>query len=742
MERIAREVVSTKKRLDALARSRQLPATSVTLDDGEEQDLTNVLIRGADAWAGVGAIDEHLTDIGDIADDSAVGSTFLPDQVAAAAGSADAGYDTGIVAWERAQEAKAEIESTRVELEGRLTDLDLDLVAAEGRLAEAQARADAAFGAAESRGLPVVQDTAPAGVEIRRNVVLAPRGTAARAGNWASMTARSTELTGGPEYCPQWGKGVVSAATSSSLTYWTAGTGLGGTPVVGGQTYELGMSVYSSRATDNRIAIYQYRADGSLISADSTIFPLLPISAGEWIRREATWTAPADCAHVLLEVHLVAPSGGWAAGDIIGYTASAVSSGTGGYFDGGYAPGRTYSTAWTGPANASVSVLSEWEVPPSQILWIDTSGGANTPMRWDGTSWVEITDKTAKDAAADAAVAHETASSAQGAADTAKAAADAAAVAALEAADLAAGGGAVLVQDTAPTVTEVRRNYIKGSSPLSGNMIANFASTSRSVVTDPLGIYGQVIQVVTTGTAGGITQNVATGSNMGAAEMPAGAGTFTALFRAPAGALMRVGVQEYSPTITPRGENFLPWAAATGNWQEVTLPYTVTAADSRTRIAVQAQNPVTFWVGGVSGETGATPGGIILPGYPSPDPLLTPAWTGPANASPSVLLRGPVRLDRILWIDTTSGANTPKRWNGSIWTEVTDKAAKDAATAAASAASAAAGDAPGIDGSPGQAGQPAAGDRAEQRRRPGIDVVDLAPRRVADQHGLHLWGGS
>ena len=36
-----------------------------------------------------------------------------------------------------------------------------------------------------------------------------------------------------------------------------------------------------------------------------------------------------------------------------------------------------------------------------------------------------------------------------------------------------------------------------------------------------------------------------------------------------------------------------------------------------------------------------------------------------------------------LWIDTTSGANTPKRWSGSTWTVVTDKAATDAASAAA-----------------------------------------------------------
>ena len=48
----------------------------------------------------------------------------------------------------------------------------------------------------------------------------------------------------------------------------------------------------------------------------------------------------------------------------------------------------------------------------------------------------------------------------------------------------------------------------------------------------------------------------------------------------------------------------------------------------------------------------------------------------------------PAAVDRLaqnLWIDTTGNANTPKRWSGSAWVAVTDKAATDAAAAAASA---------------------------------------------------------
>ncbi|MGR3969301.1 phage tail tip fiber protein [Shewanella sp. 1180_01] len=47
------------------------------------------------------------------------------------------------------------------------------------------------------------------------------------------------------------------------------------------------------------------------------------------------------------------------------------------------------------------------------------------------------------------------------------------------------------------------------------------------------------------------------------------------------------------------------------------------------------------------------------------------------------------RLEQNLWIDTTGNANTPKRWSGSAWVAVTDKAATDAASAAAAAQAAA-----------------------------------------------------
>lgn len=43
--------------------------------------------------------------------------------------------------------------------------------------------------------------------------------------------------------------------------------------------------------------------------------------------------------------------------------------------------------------------------PTTQDLWIDTTGGANTPKRWNGTTWVVVTDKVATDAATQASLA-------------------------------------------------------------------------------------------------------------------------------------------------------------------------------------------------------------------------------------------------------------------------------------------------------------------------------------------------
>lgn len=70
------------------------------------------------------------------------------------------------------------------------------------------------------------------------------------------------------------------------------------------------------------------------------------------------------------------------------------------------------------------------------------------------------------------------------------------------------------------------------------------------------------------------------------------------------------------------------------------------------------------------------------------------AAAGVANGKADVLIQSTapdtsMRKASTLWIDTTNGANTPKRWSGSAWVAVTDKAATDAANAAVKANTAA-----------------------------------------------------
>ena len=79
-----------------------------------------------------------------------------------------------------------------------------------------------------------------------------------------------------------------------------------------------------------------------------------------------------------------------------------------------------------GIANGKGKVLVQSTAPGAadrnaQTLWIDTTGGANTPKRWvSGTTWSAVTDKAATDAASAAATAKSAADAAKSAADAAQ----------------------------------------------------------------------------------------------------------------------------------------------------------------------------------------------------------------------------------------------------------------------------------------------------------------------------------
>ena len=89
---------------------------------------------------------------------------------------------------------------------------------------------------------------------------------------------------------------------------------------------------------------------------------------------------------------------------------------------------NTAAAAAAGVANGKADVLIQSTAPDTSMrkpttLWIDTTGGANTPKRWDGSAWVAVTDKAATDAANAAVKANDAAKTAQSTADKAQTAA-------------------------------------------------------------------------------------------------------------------------------------------------------------------------------------------------------------------------------------------------------------------------------------------------------------------------------
>lgn len=89
---------------------------------------------------------------------------------------------------------------------------------------------------------------------------------------------------------------------------------------------------------------------------------------------------------------------------------------------------NTAAAAAAGVANGKADVLIQSTAPDASMrkattLWIDTTNGANTPKRWNGSGWMAVTDKAATDAANAAVKANDAAKTAQSTADKAATAA-------------------------------------------------------------------------------------------------------------------------------------------------------------------------------------------------------------------------------------------------------------------------------------------------------------------------------
>ena len=287
----------------------------------------------------------------------------------------------------------------------------------------------------------------------------------------------------------------------------------------------------------------------------------------------------------------------------------------------------------------------------AQNLWIDTTGNANTPKRWSGTAWVAVTDKVATDAAA--------------------AAANALAVAQTKA-------DASVVQSLTTRVTEAEGSLSSQGQAITG--LNNSLNTTNQNVTAAQ----QAAQAAAT--AAGAKGEVIYGSTAPAADKRLA---------------QNLWIDTTSNANTPKRWNGSAWVAVT---DKVATDAAAAAASALSQVATKAESSVVQTLTGrvTDAEGKLTTQGQSITGLQNSltttNQNVTAAQQAAQAASDAAGAKGKVlyqstaptvadRLTQNLWIDTTSNANTPKRWNGSAWVAVTDKVATDAAAAAANALS-------------------------------------------------------
>jgi hypothetical protein len=249
---------------------------------------------------------------------------------------------------------------------------------------------------------------------------------------------------------------------------------------------------------------------------------------------------------------------------------------------------------------------------------------------------------------------------------TALVAAQAAAQAAADAASEVAGSkGRVFYGATPPTTADgAMFNLVKNADFEDGTTgWAAFANSSMSNDTSEKHSGTRSLKVVTTVAGGGVANSVVNGFEGVVSSGVLGDETMSVWVKGSAGSTFRYRTHEYvNPGVieqTPAPA--FNTTAATGDWQQLTFVAPKNTAGSFNRIEVTLTTAGTFWLDDA-----------CLTHTPVPVPFFIGG------------------LD--LWIDQTPASdgtpqNTPKRWNGSAWVAVTDKAALDAATAAAAAQS-------------------------------------------------------
>ncbi len=377
----------------------------------------------------------------------------------------------------------------------------------------------------------------------------------------------------------------------------------------------------------------------------------------------------------------------------------------------------------------------------SQNLWIDTTGGANTPKRWNGSAWVVVTDKVASDAAIAAGNAQNKADQAfNNAADAAEDAGNAQ--------DTADGKGRLWYQDAQPagighnigdTWFDTNDNYTQRT--WNGSIWQTTQDAWRAQQTaDSKGI--TYTQNTVPPVEARLPQNLWNDTSLGLDKVvtkywSTTAGAWTALAdkeateaRVIADAKSETIYSSTAPTVAQRLPQNL-WVDTTGGininkrwdgsgWVVVadtriaSTATAVTAADSKAQSALDEAiaKSVVYTQNTVPPVAARLPQTIWNDTSLGLDKIVVKYWNGTAwtsladkTATDAAVVadsKGETiysatepaaakRLTQNLWIDTTGGININKRWDGSGWVVVADT--RIAATAVAVTAAQATADA-------------------------------------------------
>ncbi|HEN8726679.1 TPA: DUF1983 domain-containing protein [Pseudomonas putida] len=348
----------------------------------------------------------------------------------------------------------------------------------------------------------------------------------------------------------------------------------------------------------------------------------------------------------------------------------------------------------------------------TQNLWIDTTGNANTPKRWNGSTWVAVSDKVATDAAAAAAAANALAATK----------ADASAVNLLT--NRVSNAEGVLTSYSSD-ITQLKNSLSAAQSFVAGKAW-EFTGSTR-------GWFGTLSG--STFVAGPLFATSGNCPNLQCNFTPTFPGAENPFLRirlrrrntARAGAQMYWANEDGGLAEARR----MPWTinTTTTDWQDIEIDLSghagwngknilairldmMSASDTtgeidiayiavgRRSIAASAE-AVSNLSSAVSDADGklVTQGQSIVSlqnGLTTTNQGVTAAQQAAQAAATAAGAKGEViygssapaadkRLAQNLWIDTTGNANTPKRWSGSAWVAVSDKVATDAAAAAQSA---------------------------------------------------------